>query len=49
MINRPSPCTVEFALGAIDRLNARRIGHASFDAWINFAVRNWKEWISAQS
>jgi hypothetical protein len=38
-INRETP---EYARGAIERLNARRTGRASCDAWIDYAIRQWK-------
>jgi hypothetical protein len=40
--------TIEEALGAIERLNARRVGIASFDYWIDYAVRDWNQYINRQ-
>jgi hypothetical protein len=39
---------IEEALGAIERLNARRVGIASFDYWIDYAVRDWEKYIETQ-
>lgn len=40
--------TIKEALAAIDRLNARRVGIASFDYWIDYAVRDWNQYINRQ-
>ena len=34
-----------FALGAIDRLNAKRTGRASCDAWIDYAIGQWRAFL----
>ena len=48
MIVRPSPPTREFALGAIARLEARRTGRPSFDAWIELAIRQWRDFLAGK-
>jgi hypothetical protein len=40
--------SIDQALAAIDRLNARRIGIASFDYWIDYAVKDWNQYINRQ-
>ena len=40
--------SIDQALAAINRLNARRIGIASFDYWIDYAVRDWEKYIETQ-
>jgi len=40
--------TIEEALAAIERLNARRVGIASFDYWIDYAVKDWNQYIETQ-
>jgi hypothetical protein len=40
------PYTKEYALAAIDRLNARRTGRDSFDAWIDYAIRQWRDYLA---
>lgn len=41
----PDRDTVECARAAIQRLNARRLGRYSFDAWIDYAIRQWERLI----
>ena len=36
---------ITYAIAAIRRLNARRIGRYSFDACIDFAIRDWHKFI----
>lgn len=38
--------TVAFALAAIARLEARRVGFYRFDAWIDLDVARWLEFIA---
>lgn len=45
MVIRPAPITREFALGAIQRLEARKTGRPSFDAWIVYAIRQWRDFL----
>ena len=40
--------SIDQALAAIDRLNARRVGISSFDYWIDYAVRDWNRYIDRQ-
>lgn len=37
--------TLTFAIGAIKRLNARRIGVERFDLWIDLAISQWADFI----
>ena len=41
-INRDS---ITFAVGAIKRLNSRRLGVYSFDCWIDKAISQWHGFI----
>ena len=36
---------ITYAIAAIRRLNARRMGRYSFDAWIDYAIRDWHRFI----
>jgi len=38
-----------FALGAIGRLSAKRTGRASCDAWIGYALGQWRAFLREQS
>ena len=40
--------SIDQALEAIDRLNAKRVGISSFDYWIDYAVRDWNKYIERQ-
>lgn len=39
------PHNMTYAIAAIRRLNAQRVGCYSFDAWIDYAVRQWHDFI----
>jgi hypothetical protein len=36
---------ITHAIAAIRRLNAQRMGRYSFDAWIDYAIRDWHRFI----
>jgi hypothetical protein len=40
--------SIDQALEAIDRLNSKRVGISSFDYWIDYAVRDWNQYIERQ-
>ena len=39
---------ITYAIAAIERLNNRRMGIKRFDHWINFAIKDWHDFINEQ-
>jgi hypothetical protein len=42
------PASRAFAARAIARLEAQRTGRDSFDAWINYTVRQWRDFLATK-